>query len=214
MFARFSMSDQTLTPPGQLPPPLDAANFNSGNWTNHSRQGVFSETHIFSPRVINEFRVGYTRLRTERLQFNSDTNLAAQVGIPGVPYTEGNGGLPRFDISGNGGIHSFGSATYQPTREFENLWHFIETVSVIKGRHTLKFGAEWKTDCQFQHLAAPNSPRAFFQFNGNATRDLNNRAATGLGFADFDLGVLFERLGQLFYQRHVPAARLLLLCSG
>ncbi|HYM13345.1 MAG TPA: carboxypeptidase-like regulatory domain-containing protein, partial [Bryobacterales bacterium] len=71
MFARFSMSDQILTPPASIPPPLSAAAFSSGDWTNNTRQGVFEETHIFSPRVINEFRAGYTRLRTERLQFNA-----------------------------------------------------------------------------------------------------------------------------------------------
>src|SRR5579864_4919424 len=175
LFARFSMADQELTPSAQLPPPIDAANFNSGNWTNNSRQGVFSETHIFSPRVINEFRAGYTRLRTERLQFDSTQNISAQVGIPGVPYTSGNGGLPRFDISGAGGIHSFGSATYQPTREFENVFHFIENVSFIRARHTFKFGAEWKPIVNFSILQPP-TPRGRFQFNGNDTRDANNRA--------------------------------------
>ena len=85
---------------------------------------VLTETHIFSPHVVNEFRAGYTRLRTERLQFNSAENLSSQIGIPGVPYTTGNGGLPRFGVSG---LTNFGSATYQPTREFENVFHFIET---------------------------------------------------------------------------------------
>jgi hypothetical protein len=197
LFARFSMADQLLTPPAQLPPPIDAANFNSGNWTNNSRQGVFSETHIFSPRVINEFRAGYTRLRTERLQFDSTQNLAAQVGIPGVPYTTGNGGLPRFDISGAGGVQSFGSATYQPTREFENVFHFIENVSYIHGRHTFKFGAEWKPIVNFSILQPP-TPRGRFQFNGNSTRDPNNRSTTGLGFADFDLGALSNALVSSF----------------
>jgi hypothetical protein len=197
LFARFSMSDQTLAPPAKIPPPLGAADFNSGNWTNNSRQGVFSETHIFSPHVINEFRAGYTRLRTERLQFNSTDNLSAQIGIPGVPYTQGNGGLPRFDISGTGGVNTFGSATYQPTREFENVFHFIENVSVIKGRHTLKFGAEWKPIVNFSILQPP-TPRGRFQFNGNSTRDANNRATTGMGFADFDLGVLSNALVSSF----------------
>src|SRR5262249_22318039 len=78
-FARFSMSDQSLTPPASIPAPLSAAAFSSGDWTNNTRQGVFSETHIFSPHVVNEFRAGYTRLRTERLQFNANDNLSAQV---------------------------------------------------------------------------------------------------------------------------------------
>jgi hypothetical protein len=190
MFARFSMSDQFLTPPAPIPPPLSAASFSSGDWTNNTRTAVFTETHIFSPHVVNEFRAGYTRLRTERLQFNSDENLSAEVGIPGIPYTPGNGGLPRFGISG---LTNFGSATYQPTREFENVFHFIETVSVIKGRHTMKFGAEWKPIVNFSILQPP-TPRGRFTFNGNFTRDSASRDNTGLGFADFVLGQMSSSL--------------------
>ncbi len=184
LFARFSMSDQTLTPPAAIPPPLSAAAFSSGDWTNNTRTAVFSETHIFSPRVISEFRAGYTRLRTERLQFNSGENLSATIGIPGIPFTDGNGGLPRFGVSG---LTNFGSATYQPTREFENVYHFIETVTVIKGRHTMKFGAEWKPIVNFSILQPP-TPRGRLNFNGNFTRDSADRNNTGMAFADFALG--------------------------
>jgi hypothetical protein len=206
-FARFSMSDQSLSPPAALPPPLSAAAFSSGDWTNNTRQGMFSETHIFTPRLVNEFRAGYTRLRTERLQFNAGDNLSAQFGIPGVPFGPNNGGLPRFAVSG---LTNFGSATYQPTREFENLFDFIETLSLVRGRHTLKFGAEWKPQVNFSILQPP-TPRGSLSFNGNSTRDANNRGATGLGFADFVLGKLsnaslasfiddtFQQPGYFFY---------------
>src|SRR5215831_12313211 len=207
LFARYSMSDQSLTPPASIPPPLSAAAFSSGEWTNNTRTAVFTETHIFSPHVVNEFRAGYTRLRTERLQFNSAENVSAQVGIPGIPYTPGNGGLPRFGVSG---LTNFGSATYQPTREFENVYHFIETVSVIKGRHTMKFGAEWKPIVNFS-IVQPPTPRGRFTFNGNFTRDSADRNNTGLGFADFVLGRMnsallssfindtFQQPGYFFY---------------
>ncbi|HWB99158.1 MAG TPA: TonB-dependent receptor [Bryobacteraceae bacterium] len=183
-FVRFSMQDQTLTPPSAIPPPLSGAQFSSGDWTNNTRGVVISETHIFSPRVVNEFRAGYTRLRSERLQFNSTENLSQEIGLPGIPYTSGNGGLPRFDISG---LTSFGSSTYQPTREFENVFHFIDNVSVVSGRHTMKFGAEWKPIVNFSILQPP-TPRGRFNFSGDFTRDAANRADTGLGFADFLLG--------------------------
>ena len=207
LFARFSMADQNLTPPAAIPPPLSAAAFSSGDWTNNTRQAVFSETHIFSPRVINEFRAGYTRLRTERLQFNANDNLSTQVGIPGIPFTANNGGLPRFSVSG---VSTFGSATYQPTREFQNVFHLIENVSLITGRHTIKLGAEWKPSVNFSILQPP-TPRGGFSFNGNSTRDPNNRGGSGFGFADFALGIpsnasiasfindTFQQPGYFFY---------------
>jgi len=201
------MSDQTLTPPSPIPPPLSGAAFSSGDWLNNTRTAVVSETHIFSPRIVNEFRAGYTRLRTERLQFNASDNLSAQIGLGGIPFTQGNGGLPRFDVSG---LSSFGSATYQPTTEYENVWHFIDSISVISGRHTLKFGLEWKPIVNFSILQPP-TPRGRFRFNGDNTRDPNDRSNTGQAFADFLLGRLnsssigsfindtFQQPGYFFY---------------
>jgi carboxypeptidase family protein len=185
IFGRFSISNQELSPPSQIPPPLAGAQFSSGDWVNNTRGAVISETHIFSPRIINEFRIGYTRLRSERLQFNAFENLSAQIGIPGIPFTAGNGGLPRFDVSG---VTSFGSATFQPTKEFENVVHLIDTLSLIKGRHTLKFGFEYKPKVDFSILQPP-TPRGRFGYTGNFTRDTNNRGNTGLGFADFIMGL-------------------------
>jgi hypothetical protein len=68
---------------------------------------------------------------------------------------------------------------------------------VIKGRHTMKFGVEWKPIVNFSILQPP-TPRGRFQFNGNSTRDANNRSATGMGFADFDLGILSNALVSSF----------------
>ena len=207
IFGRFSMANQDLSPPSPIPPPLAGAQFASGDWTNNTRSVVISETHIFSPRVINEFRIGYTRLRTERLQFNSDENISQAIGLPGIPFSPGNGGLPRFDVTG---LTSFGSSTFQPTREFQNVVHIIDTLSVIKGRHTLKFGFEYKPLVDFSILQPP-TPRGRFGYTGNFTRDPNNRGNTGIAFADFMLGMTdntrvssfindtFEQPGYFFY---------------
>jgi hypothetical protein len=75
IFGRFSFSNQTLTPPAPIPLPLDGQSFGSGNFLNNPRNVVISETHIFTPHTVNELRLGYTRNRSERLQFNSDKNL-------------------------------------------------------------------------------------------------------------------------------------------
>src|SRR4051794_38908737 len=98
IFWRVSFADRTFTPPGPIPPPLDAAAFSSGNFLNNARSAAISETHVFTPRLVNEIRLGYNRNRSERLQFNSDKNLSAQYGIPGIPFSANNGGLPQFSI--------------------------------------------------------------------------------------------------------------------
>ena len=146
------MSDQALTPPASIPPPLSAAAFSSGDWTNNTRQGVFSETHIFSPHVINEFRAGYTRLRTERLQFNSNDNLSSpdRHSRHSVHVRT----MAACRVSASAAFPRFGSATYQPTREFENVYHFIENLSLIKGRQHDQDRRGMEADRELQHSPA------------------------------------------------------------
>ena len=186
IFGRVSFSDRNLTPPGAIPPPLDSESFSSGNFLNNARSAVISETHIFNPHVVNEIRLGYNRNRSERLQFNSDKNLSALYGIPGIPFTSNNGGLPSFSISD---LQSFGSSQYQPTVEVQNVYQIVDNLSWVKGRHSLKFGAQLKPRVNFSILQPP-VPRGQFTFNGNATRDPNNLSNTGLGTADFLLGAV------------------------
>jgi hypothetical protein len=191
LFGRFSFSDRNLTPPGAIPPPLDSASFASGNFLNNARSAVISETHIFTPKVVNEIRFGYNRNRSERLQFNSDKNLSAQFGISGIPFSVNNGGLPQFNIED---LTTFGSSEYQPTVEVQNVFQIVDSLSWVKGRHSLKFGAELKPMVNFSILQPP-VPRGSFGFSGNATRDPNNLSNTGLGTADFLLGAIYDSSG-------------------
>jgi hypothetical protein len=208
IFGRFSFSDQTLTPQGPIPPPLDGASFSSGDFLNNARSLALAETHIFTPTVVNELRLGYNRNRSQRLQFDSSEDLSAKYGIPGIPFSTNNGGLPQFDIED---LTAFGSSEYQPTVEIQNVYQIIDSLSWVKGRHTIKFGTELKPKVDFSILQPP-VPRGAFNFNGNATRDPNNLSNTGLGTADFLLGAIsdsaqissfindqFEQPGYFFY---------------
>jgi hypothetical protein len=168
---------------------------------------VITETHIFTPRTVNELRLGYSRNRSERLQFNSDKNLAQEFGIPGVPFGPTNGGLPQFNVDG---LNSFGSAQYQPTVEIQNVYHIVDSLSLIRGRHTIKIGAEIKPRVNFTILQPPY-PRGELNFSGNGTHDGNPDNDSGLGAADFLLGRLdsailssfiddtFQQPGQFYF---------------
>jgi hypothetical protein len=206
IFGRLSFSDQNLTPPGPIPPPLDSASFSSGNFLNNARSVALAETHIFTPSIVNELRLGYTRNHSNRLEFNSDKNLSAQYGIPGIPFSANNGGLPAFSIDD---LTGFGSSQYQPTVEIQNVWQIVDSVSWVKGRHTLKFGVDIKPIVNFSILQPP-SPKGFFEFSGQFTRNPIDSSG-GLGTADFLLGSLsnanissfindeFQQPGYFFY---------------
>ncbi len=209
IFGRFSYSNNTDNPPGNIPPPLDASSFSSGNFINKPRNIVLSETHIFNPRLINELRLGYSRNHSERLEFDANENLSAQLGIPGIPFATNNGGLPSFSV---GGFSSFGSAQYQPTVESQEVYQIIDSLTLIRGRHTIKFGAEIKPRVNFSILQPP-VPKGAFSFSGQFTTDgnPNDVSTTGLGQADFLLGTVgqayissfindeFQQPGQFYY---------------
>jgi hypothetical protein len=225
IFGRVSWANQTDIPPGAIPPPLDAASFSSGTFLQKPRNVVVSETHIFTPRLINELRLGYTQNESDRLQFNSDQNLSAQLGIPGIPFSTNNGGLPQFGVSG---LNSFGSSEYQPTVEKQAIYQLIDSLTLIHGRHTIKFGAELKPRVNFTILQPP-VPRGYLGFSGTFTQqNLASSATTGLGTADFLLGAVsggaqissfindvFQQPGQFYYvQDDIKLTRKLTLNIG
>ena len=185
-FVRFSLQNENLQKPAGIPPPLGGTGYSTGNTLTRARSVAISETHIFTPRTVNEFRVGYTRNASSLLQYDSDKNLAAELGIRGIPYAAGNGGLPAFSVTGFAG---FGSPQYEPTIEIQEGYQIIDNLSLIRGAHTLKIGAELKPRVNFSFLQ-PTAPRGSFSFSGQFTRDPKDLTRTGLGAADFMLGAL------------------------
>jgi hypothetical protein len=114
IFYRFSMSRAPSTIPAPFPGLADGGGFFSGVGDNRAYSIAVSETHVFSPTRVNEIRVGYNRLHTNRFQFNSGTDVSGQIGFPGVPYQPGtdNGGLPQMFFND---VATLGSPTYLPS---------------------------------------------------------------------------------------------------
>src|SRR5207248_1766285 len=117
-FGRFSYEDQ----PSFIPPPfknvLDGGGFFDGIEDNSYRSLALSETHLFRPTLVNEFRVGYNRINSHRFQINYNKNVSQQLGFPGVPFTPINGGLPNIGFSD--GTVAIGSSTFLPSVEKQN----------------------------------------------------------------------------------------------
>ncbi len=186
IFARFSYSDENILNPSAIPPPLSDGAFMSGTIVTSVRTGAVAYTHLFTPRTINEFRTGYIYNNTALRGFNPNTDAVGQLGIPGIPYIPGNGGLPTFYVAG---INSFGGGQFQPTIEITNEFQLVDDLTLVRGSHTLKIGGEARPRVNIDFLQ-PIAPRGVFSFSGNFTRDPNNISSTGLGTADFLLGNL------------------------
>ncbi len=169
MFVRYSINHLEAFNPGSYP-------VNGGTTQRQRVQNlVASETHIFSPAIVNELRLGYTRMHNANLNQGLGTNYTGQSGIGGFEFTSLNfPGFPNLSITGFQGI---AGNSFQPLVNPTHSYEIVDNVSVIRGAHTLKFGA----DLRNYRLTSTNSAnsRGAFSFNGTYT---------GNGYADFLTG--------------------------
>src|ERR1700730_7709536 len=98
-----------------------------------------SETHLFSPALVNEFRFGYVRITYSLLNIAPVT--AADLGID-RPTNNITNSIYKFT--------QFGSAGFQlgptpPANQYQtqNNYNFVDTVSWVKGAHIFRFGGEF-----------------------------------------------------------------------
>jgi Carboxypeptidase regulatory-like domain len=144
-----------------------------------------SETHLFNPNLVNEFRFGYSYGYQTYIQPNSTSSTAASdLGLGGVPPASGdgyvhNGGLPLIDVTSIG-TTNFGSVG--PSIEHQNVYQVLDNVTKIMGSHSLKFGLNLQS-IRFS-IYATNDPRGFYDFIAHSTSDLG-ATNTGNGAADF-----------------------------
>ena len=133
-----------------------------------------SETHLFTPALINEFRAGLTRTTDSELSGFSGTDWAAKLGIPGTTTDSTLEGFPKFSVTGFEGL---GDSTSDPIRYTVNNYDYNDGLTWIKGRHTIRFGGDV---LRVQYFQPTNS-----NFNGTFTF---NGKITGDGAADLELG--------------------------
>jgi len=181
LFVRHTYTRREDFNPGRYP---QNGGYSQDNRTHNT---VISDTHIFSPTLINELRLGYTRFYNANINQGLGTNHTALAGITGFELTSLNfPGFPQLSISGYQGIA--GNA-YQPLINPSNMYELVENLNWIKGAHTFKYGIDFR-ELRFTSTNSANS-RGAFSFTG---------AYTGNAFADFLSGYPFS--GQRSFPRN------------
>jgi len=138
-----------------------------------SRNLAFSHIHTFSPRLLNEFRLGYLMASGGQTSPNQGVSLAA-AGLQGVTTNPEDMGYPQVSF---GGLFSvIGDPTVFVTRN-NRSFEFYDNVLWDRGAHHLKFGA-YLFRLEFNPVN-PQAARGAFTFNGQFS---------GNAFADFLLG--------------------------
>ncbi len=162
IFGRFSYVDNPEFLPGPFGGIADGGSFSAGNQQATTYSAALGETHVFSPALVNEVRLGYNRLSVSRLQPNANTpGIPAKYGIPGVPTGNSNGGLGAISM---GGLSTLGSNGYLPSIELSTNTQISDNVTRTMGRQTLKAGFQWQR-LGFAILQPPNG-RGSWTFSG------------------------------------------------
>jgi hypothetical protein len=93
-------------------------------------------THVFSPTLINELRAGANRVHIEFIPDVLDKYNPQDFGI-----TTGSEILPLFMVSG---VMNFGGINGFPQGRGDTALQYSDTLSWINGRHSFKFGGEFR----------------------------------------------------------------------
>jgi len=146
-----------------------------------------TETHVFSPTIVNSFEFGYhtfSEVETFGTTGNPAYNIATQMGIPFAPDDPRYYGPPTITIAGTTGADGVYS-TYNlqrqigPRNRSNSNWDWSDHVSWQLKRHLLQFGG----DLLYRNVTFDQirNPRGSFTFDGRYT---------GSALVDFLLGYI------------------------
>ena len=117
-------------------PNLQLGNLPNAGDTRPAKRYFFSAgyTRIVAPSVTNDFHAGLNRVRIDFLQDNVQN--PKDFGITSISAV-----LPRFAVAGGmmfGGVPNF------PQGRGDTTFQYTDTLSWVRGRHSMKFGAEFR----------------------------------------------------------------------
>jgi len=97
----------------------------------------FTETHLFSPTLVNEFRFGYNHINNSAI--NNDPVTAADLGID-RPTNNLTSSIYKFTLVSSG--PQIGPTPQANTANEQNNYTFLDTVSWVHGSHVARFGGQ------------------------------------------------------------------------
>ncbi|MEO5742184.1 MAG: carboxypeptidase-like regulatory domain-containing protein, partial [Vicinamibacterales bacterium] len=153
---------------------------------NRIHQVMAGNTRTLSPTVVNEFRFGFNSFfNTFGRESAFVRDITSELAIPGMGSLPPEAwGIPSIGINGFSG---FGDSSEGPYTNRNRVFEFIDNVSWIKGRHSLKVGATLRYDVYDQ--IGNQFARGAFAFDGRGTGSLTGAPTPGgAAFADFLIG--------------------------
>ena len=113
--------------------------------TFQNRNLAIVETHIFSPRTINQFRFGFSRLAGQSVAGGTLTDQ--DVGISRFSDPQ-EGSIPQIEVLG---AFELGNSAQDRGKTAGNNFYISDVIILSRGRHNLRLGTEIFRN-QFNHL--------------------------------------------------------------
>ncbi|HEY3837681.1 MAG TPA: TonB-dependent receptor, partial [Bryobacteraceae bacterium] len=182
MFVRVSRQQDIRSVPGQFPLPAGGGR----NTRDHYTQAMTDLTHVFSPSLVADVQFSFSRALAAQFGSSqgfdlSKLNFASSFIQSVVPQ------FPVFNLTdtigtGNGG-DSF--TQFQP----RNVWATLGTISWQHGRHSVKFGGDWRVlDFNEGQNAQASGTFSFSRLFTQGPNPVAASATAGYGVASFLLG--------------------------
>jgi len=134
--------------------------------TAHRQIGTLVETHVFSPSLVNEARLGFNRIAisfspaftADQATYGINAGVTAPIGLPQIQVQ-----AAGFTLGGPSGF---------PQGRFDTTGVFSDTLNILRGKHSIKVGGE------FRRFVNDNfsSDTSFFRFP-TMTAFLNGQAS-------------------------------------
>lgn len=176
-FGRYSWTDELTVTPG--------VKLNGTQLYTRASQWALSNTRVFSPTKVNEFRFGYNSIFnniSQELASNENVNEKLNTSIK---VSDPNSwGIPDINLTGST-LNRFGNDANGPFTIDNKVYQVVDNFSWIRGKHSFRFGGEYRYN---QFLQIGNEfARGRFTFTGSFTGNPNTLAG-GYNGADFLLG--------------------------
>jgi hypothetical protein len=161
-FVRYSYLDTDQLNPGPFQGIADGQSSRPGNGATQAQNIALSETHIFTSYLVNEARLGYSRVADIRRQpFANQFGLPAQYGIGGIPQFQGNGGLPTLSF---GNLASIGQSGSLPSNKASDITQLSDNLTISRNQHVLRTGVLYQNISY--PTSTPSASRGSFGFSG------------------------------------------------
>lgn len=144
-FARYTYNKTITNTPGELPPvngiyPGGEMYDFAGDSDEYQHNIQLNLVHIFTPKLLGEMKVGWTRVSNASLPINYGVNASTTFGVIGANYSSTTTGLTPMQIAGYG---TLGDEAYVPLEDIDNTGQLNFTVTYTHGAHTIRVGNAW-----------------------------------------------------------------------